>query len=65
MKKQYVSPKAEKLAFQYDTIVVSSGMNHGDRGHGVGGGKGCNKVPGHLGPGNNPKTAHPVFGGCN
>ena len=78
MKKQYMSPIAEKLEFDYASIVVTSGRgdngsgkgcgkdkdNNGDRGHGVGGGGGCNKVPGHLAPDNNPKTAHPVFGGC-
>ncbi len=78
MRKTYVSPRAEKLEFDYASIVVTSGKgdrgngkgcgrgqdNNGDRGHGVGKGKGCNDIPGHLAPDNNPKTAHPVFGGC-
>ena len=64
VKKSYMRPRAEKLEFDYADIVTASNWNNGDRGHGVGKGKGCNKIPGHLRPGNNPKTAHPVFGGC-
>lgn len=64
IKRQYIQPRAEKLQFDYNSIILTSGANHGDRGHGVGKGGGCNKVPGHLGPDNNPKSAHPIFGGC-
>ena len=64
MKKSYIVPLAAKLEFDYTDVVVTSGWNNGDRGHGKGKGGGCNGVPGHWTPGNNPKTAHPVFGGC-
>ena len=54
----------DEFVSQMRQFCGKGGGNNGDRGHGVGKGKGCNDVPGHLGPDNNPKTAHPVFGGC-
>ena len=73
MKRAYVVPRAEKLEFDFSNVIFTSGRgdrgngkgcgkgggNNGDRGHGVGKGFGCNAVPGHLAPDNNPKTAHP------
>lgn len=59
MKQEYSEPKAEKLEFNYEEIVAtSSGFVHGDMGHGVGGGSGCDHKPRH----GNPKKPHPVFG---
>ncbi len=59
MKQEYSEPKVEKLEFDYEEIVAtSSGFGHGDMGHGVGGGGGCDHIPGH----GNPKKPHPVFG---
>ena len=60
MKQEYSAPKAEKLEFN-DQEVVSASIPHnyhGDMGHGIGGGSGCDHDPGH----GNPKTPHPVFG---
>lgn len=61
MKKAYATPMAEKLVFDYAENVVASagnpGMHHGDMGIGVGGGGGCDHVPGH----GNPHKPHPVF----
>lgn len=38
MRKEYKTPRAEKLAFDYTNVVVASGggKNHGDNGHQVG-----------------------------
>lgn len=60
--KIYNTPVAEKLTFDYEENVTASqtGPHHGDVGHGVGMGGGCDHVPGH----GNPKSDHPVFGGC-
>ena len=57
MKKTYISPVAEKLEFNYSNNVVASGteFHHGDVGHGLGQGGGCDHVPGH----GNPKKPHP------
>ena len=48
MRKEYKTPRAEKLAFDYTSVVVASGghsPSHGDNGHG----HGCkgNPNPGH------------------
>ena len=59
MKKRYETPTVDKMVFDYTTVILTSGGN-GDVGHGVGGGGGCDGEPGH----GNPKTAHPVYGGC-
>ena len=51
------------MVFDYSKTITASGYSgggHGDQGHGVGNGGGCDHNPGH----GNPKTAHPVFGGC-
>ena len=57
--KEYVKPQAEKLEFNYAETVAASGIpgpgNHGDVGHGVGHGGGCDHTPGH----GTPKTPHP------
>ena len=56
--KEYESPRAEKLEFNYNENVVASDENtyhHGDMGHGFGGGGGCDHNPGH----GNPKKPHP------
>ena len=60
MKQEYSAPKAEKLEFDYQNAVSASETiyHHGDMGHGVGGGSGCDHDPGH----GNPKKPHPVFG---
>ena len=62
MKKMYNKPMAEKLVFDYTENVVASNtepdsgiIHHGDMGHGLGGGGGCDHIPGH----GNPKTPHP------
>lgn len=51
MKKQYETPVAEQLEFEYSDIVTASNDNpvhHGDKGHGVSQTDvGCNIVPGH------------------
>ena len=60
MKKAYTTPYAEKLVFDYAENVVASGGNgfhHGDMGIGVGGGGGCDHIPGH----GTPHKPHPVF----
>jgi hypothetical protein len=55
----YVTPKAEKLEFNYaDNVVASGGGNpvvHGDVGVGVGHGGGCDHLPGH----DTPHKPHP------
>ena len=56
--KIYTTPLAEKLEFNYSNIVVASNNNnqhHGDVGHGLGSGGGCDHIPGH----GTPKTPHP------
>ena len=55
--KHYETPKAQKLEFNYEENVYASGgkPHHGDVGHGVGMGGGCDHIPGH----GNPKTPHP------
>ena len=60
--KKYTKPLAEKVIFDYtENIFASNGKpHHGDVGHGVGMGGGCDHDPGH----DHPKTDHPVFGGC-
>ena len=59
--RKYVAPVAEKLEFDYmETVVASGTTHHGDVGHGIGTGGGCDHEPGH----GNPKSDHPVFGGC-
>ena len=57
--KEYTKPMAEKLEFNYtENVTASSGTNHhGDVGHGVGMGGGCDHDPGH----GTPKNPHPVF----
>ena len=65
MERNYETPKAEKLEFNYKETVSASSPDedmtnhHGDQGHGIGGGGGCDHNPGH----GNPKKPHPVFGG--
>ena len=57
----YSKPMAEKLTFDYQENVVASGTfgeQHGDMGHGVGHGGGCDHESGH----GNPKTPHPGNG---
>ena len=40
MKKEYTTPRAEKLAFDYSkTVVASGGNDHGDWGNGRGCGR--------------------------
>lgn len=53
----YENPRAEKLEFNYMENVVASGPHHGDVGHGVGHGGGCDHNPGH----DTPHSPHPVF----
>ena len=60
MKKEYVKPQAEKLEFNYtENILASNGssivVGHGDVGHGLGHGGGCDHQPGH----GNPKKPKP------
>ena len=60
MKRAYHKPQAEMLVFDYLENVVASDngsvvVQHGDMGHGVGMGGGCDHVPGH----GNPKKPHP------
>ena len=60
MKKTYITPRAEKLEFDYQENIVASGnggMGHADMGIGVGHGGGCDHDPGH----GNPHKPHPVF----
>ena len=45
-KQPYVLPKVEKIAFQYDDIILTSAGN-GDIGRGRGRGGGCDGVPYH------------------
>ena len=48
MKAMYEAPVAEKLEFDYSSVVAASAGRHGDKGHGVSHtDKGCNKVNGH------------------
>lgn len=58
--KEYQKPMAEKLVFNYSDNVVASGcepgvIHHGDVGHGLGNGGGCDHIPGH----GTPKKPHP------
>lgn len=56
--KEYTKPMAEKLEFNYiENVTASFNTNHGDMGHGVGMGGGCDHEPGH----GNPHNPHPVF----
>ena len=57
----YSTPQAEMLTFSYEENVTASNCvpHHGDVGHGVGHGGGCDHDPGH----GNPHTPHPVFPG--
>lgn len=57
--KEYITPVAEKLEFDYAENVVASNPigHHGDMGIGVGHGGGCDHNPGH----GNPHKPHPVF----
>lgn len=61
MKKAYNTPAAEKLIFNYGENVTASGtdpivpIHHGDVGHGLGIGGGCDHDPGH----GTPKKPHP------
>lgn len=60
MKKSYNKPVAEKFVFDYsDNVAASSvapiGPHHGDVGHGLGLGGGCDHDPGH----DTPKKPHP------
>lgn len=63
MKKAYMTPACEMLAFDYKETVVASGncngKNNGDMGIGVGNGGGCDHKPGH----GNPHKPHPVYPG--
>lgn len=56
-----MTPYAEKLVFDYAENIVASAdnphMGHADMGIGVGGGGGCDHIPGH----GNPHKPHPVF----
>ena len=53
---KYSAPQAEKLEFNYEeTVVASNKPYHGDVGHGIGMGGGCDHEPGH----NTPKQPHP------
>ena len=48
MKKNYETPVAEKLEFDYTQTVVASNVHHGDKGHGVSvTDQGCDHKPGH------------------
>ena len=56
--KNYETPQAIKLEFNYAENVVASGTNtnhHGDMGIGYGMGGGCDHTPGH----GNPHKPHP------
>lgn len=58
--KEYSTPVAEKIVFDYtDNVTASAGpvIGHGDMGIGVGLGGGCDHDPGH----GNPHKPHPVF----
>ena len=57
---QYVTPRAEKLEFNYEETVVASCTkpHHGDIGIGIGHGGGCDHDPGHGTP-HKPHPAHP------
>jgi hypothetical protein len=58
--KEYTTPMAEKLVFDYTENVTASNdsyTEHGDMGIGVGGGGGCDHNPGH----GKPHKPHPVF----
>ena len=55
---KYVTPKAEKVEFNYsENVVASVGVGHGDMGIGLGHGGGCDHNPGH----DNPHKPHPTF----
>lgn len=54
-KRKYIAPVAEKVDFDYTETIVASSFHHGDVGHGVGIGGGCDHKPGH----GTPKTPHP------
>ena len=56
--KEYLTPVAEKLEFNYSENVTASGstpIHHGDMGIGIGLGGGCDHKPGH----GNPHKPHP------
>ena len=56
--KEYTTPMAEKLVFDYtENVTASNGshMGHGDMGIGLGMGGGCDHEPGH----GNPHKPHP------
>lgn len=54
--KEYTTPQAEKLEFNYtENVVASNTQHHGGMGIGHGGGGGCDHVPGH----GNPHKPHP------
>ena len=57
MKDTYTKPMADKLVFDFNETVTASDVSffHGDQGHGLGYGGGCDHDPGH----NNPKKPHP------
>ena len=60
MKKEYATPMAEKLEFNYEETVTASNaepgiIHHGDMGIGLGHGGGCDHEPGH----GNPHKPHP------
>lgn len=59
MKKIYSMPRAEMLEFDFRENVTASNTckpHHGDVGHGIGLGGGCDHIPGH----GTPKKPHPV-----
>jgi len=54
---KYVTPKVEKVEFNYtENIVASACVGHGDMGIGLGHGGGCDHDPGH----GNPHKPHPT-----
>lgn len=60
MRKTYSKPMAEKFVFDYAENVTASCWDpvhphHGDVGHGLGHGGGCDHIPGH----DTPKKPHP------
>lgn len=61
MKKNYNTPAVEKIEFNYEENVTASNFDpaspehHGDVGHGIGMGGGCDHIPGH----GNPKKPKP------
>ena len=55
--REYSTPLAVKLEFNYEENVTASGapIGHGDMGIGLGHGGGCDHTPGH----GNPHKPHP------